>query len=78
MSAASEISTGLAGGAVITYAVDQAGMPPSSTMFIGGGAGLVLALMPTSRRTGLALLLASVVGASLIARPRRRLRRTGY
>ena len=63
---------------MVTVAAAASGLPPSSTMFIGGGAGLVLALMPTSRRTGLALLLASVVGASLIARPRRRLRRTGY
>lgn len=46
---------------------------PWETLAIGGGAGLVLALTPSARAGGLALLAASVIGAVVVSQtPRRR------
>jgi len=74
MSADSDIATGIVAGAVITYAVDQANLPPSSTVFIGGGSGLVLAIIPTSRQAGIAMMLSSLFGAAIVSSQKRRLR----
>ena len=75
MSDTSDIALGLGGGAVIAAASQSAGLDATTPLLIGGGAGLVLALTPRSRPAGVALLLASIVGAAVVAsRPRRRQR----
>jgi hypothetical protein len=75
MSDTSDVALGLGGGAVITAATMAAGLGAMEPLLIGGGAGLVLALTPRSRPAGVALLLASIVGAAVVAsRPRRRQR----
>ncbi len=77
MSTATEVGVGLVGGAVLTGALEASGLDAMTPLLIGGGAGLVLALAPRARTTGLALLLASAVGAAVLSQrtPARRKRR---
>lgn len=67
MSEAKDIAVGLTGGAVITAATNAAGMDATAPLFIGGGAGLLLAVLSPSKAGGLALLAASVAGAAFLA-----------
>jgi hypothetical protein len=74
MSEPSEAATGLAAGAVLTAAVAAGDMDAATPLFLGGGAGLVLALTPRARTTGIALVLASIAGAAYLGTRRRRAR----
>lgn len=76
MSDSSDIALGIGGGAVIAAATQSAGLDATAPLFIGGGAGLVLALTPRARIGGIALLLASVVGSLVVASRTRRRTRT--
>ena len=69
---------GVAAGTVLTVAVDAASSPPITILFVGGGAGLFLALMDRSRTTGIALMLNSVVGSIASAQAAGRPRGLGF
>jgi hypothetical protein len=80
MSDATDVGVGLVGGAVLTGALEAAGEDAGAALLIGGGAGLVLALTPRARAGGIALLLASVVGAAVLTlrKPARRRRKRAH
>jgi hypothetical protein len=67
MSEAKDIAVGLTGGAVLTAATNAAGMSPLEPLLIGGGAGLLLAVISPSKAGGLALFASSVAGAAFLA-----------
>lgn len=69
---------GVAAGAVLTVAIDAAAAPPETVLYIGGGAGVFLALMERSRTAGVALALTSLVGSIASAQAKGRPRGLGF
>lgn len=74
MSDPTDAALGLTAGAIITAAVRAADEPATTSLIVGGGAGLFLALIPRSRAGGLALLAASIAGAVVVSQQSKRQR----
>ena len=78
MSTAGDIAVGVAAGTVLTVAIDAAAAPPETILYVGGGAGVFLALLARSRTAGVALALTSFVGSIASAQAKGRPRGLGF